>query len=79
MVTRSVIYLVFKAHLTSMLPQHSAATIICFQQDNDPTHLQAVYGLFEKESDGVLHQMTCLHNHPTSTQLRWVGLSWTAQ
>ncbi|XP_071211950.1 RNA-binding motif, single-stranded-interacting protein 1-like isoform X3 [Salvelinus alpinus] len=47
-------------------------------KDNDPTHLQAVY-LTKKESDGVLHQMTCLHNHPTSTQLRWFGMSWTAE
>jgi hypothetical protein len=32
---------------------------LVFQHDNDPTHLQAVYGLLtKKESDEVLHQMT---------------------
>ena len=41
-----------------------------FQQDNDPTHLQAKGYLTKKESDGVLHQLAWLHNHLTSTQLR---------
>ena len=50
LVTRSVIYLVFKAHIPSMAT--TAFTIpsgfglaglsFVFQQDNDPTHLQAV-------------------------------------
>ena len=61
LVTLSVIYLEFKADLTSM-----ATTAFCsntssglclvglsfvFQQDNDPTHLQAVQGLFDQEGE----------------------------
>ena len=72
LVTLSVIYLEFKAHLTSM-----ATTAFCndtlshlvlrlvglsfvFQQDNDPKHTSRLCKgyLTRKESDGVLHQMT---------------------
>ena len=54
LVTQSVIYLEFKAHLTSMattafcsdMPSHLLLRLVglsfVFQQDNDPTHLQAV-------------------------------------
>ena len=61
---------------------HLVGLSFVFQQGNDPTHLQAVLGLF----DQVLYQMMecCirwpgLHNHLTSTQLRWFGMSWTAE
>ena len=46
------------------------------QQDNDPTHLQAVSGLFDQKGEWCI-RWPGLHNHPTSTQLRWFGMSWT--
>jgi hypothetical protein len=49
-------------------------TIICFQQGNDPTHLQALKGyLTMKESDGVLHQMTW---PPQSPDLNQIAMVW---
>jgi hypothetical protein len=92
MVTLSVIYLEFKAHLTSM-----ATTAFC---SDTPSHLvwaSSHYHLYfnrtmtqhtsrlckgyftTKESDGVLHQMTWPPHPPTSTQLRWFGMSWTTE
>lgn len=38
------------------------------------THLQAVY-MTEKESDGVVHQITW----PPQTRSRWFGLRWTTE
>uniref|UniRef100_A0AAZ3PHC9 Hexosyltransferase n=1 Tax=Oncorhynchus tshawytscha TaxID=74940 RepID=A0AAZ3PHC9_ONCTS len=44
------------------------------QLDYDPKHTSKLCKgyLTKKESDGVLHQMT-------STQLRWIGMSWTTE
>jgi hypothetical protein len=87
----TLIYLEFKAHLTSM-----ATTAFCSDM---PSHLVCTYwdchlffnrtmtqhtsrlckGYLTKESDWVLHQVTWLDNHLTSTQLRWSGMSWTAE
>ena len=73
------------------LNQHSYHSIL--QQHAIPSGLDLVFnramtqntsrlckGYFpKKESDGVLHQMTWPPHHPTSTQLRWFGMSWTAE
>ena len=51
-----------------------------FQQDNDPTHLQAKGYLTKKESDGVLHQMTWHQQSPNLNPIEMVwGMSWTAE
>ena len=70
--TLSVIYLEFKAHLTSMAttafcsdtPSHLVSLLVglsfVFQQDNDPKHTYRLCNgyLTNKEIDGVLHQVT---------------------
>ena len=50
-----------------------------FQKDNDPKHTSRLCKGYLTKNDGVLHQMTWPHNHPTSTQLRWFGMSWTTE
>jgi hypothetical protein len=52
-----------------------------FQQENDPKHTSRLCKgyLTNAESDEVLYQKSILHNHLTATQLRWFGLSWTAE
>jgi hypothetical protein len=88
LVTLSLIYLEFKAHLTSNgttafcsnTPSHLVWDYywdyhLFIQQDNDSKHTSRLCkGYLTKESDGVQHQ-----NHPTFTQLRWFGMSWTAE
>uniref|UniRef100_A0AAZ3RIZ1 Tc1-like transposase DDE domain-containing protein n=1 Tax=Oncorhynchus tshawytscha TaxID=74940 RepID=A0AAZ3RIZ1_ONCTS len=84
LVTLSVIYLEFKAHLTSM-----ATTAFCsdnpsglglvglsfvFQRDNNPHTSRLCKGyLTKKESDGVLHQMTW---PPQSLDLNQIEMLW---
>jgi hypothetical protein len=82
LVTLSVIYLEFNAHLSSMAtiafcsdsptnPKPDGMAYHFFQQDNDPTHLQAVH-LTKKESDGVLHQMTWPPQFPDLNQIEMI-------
>jgi hypothetical protein len=93
LVTPSVIYLEFKAHLTIM-----PTTAFC---RDTPSHLVCAlwdYHLFfnrtmtQNTPPGCIRAiwpkrrvMECcirwpgLHNHPTSTQLRWFGMSWTSE
>ena len=83
--TLSVIYLEFKAHLTSL-----ATTAFCsdtipsglllvglsfvFLQVNDPKHTSIqCKGYLTKESDGVLHQMTW---PPQSNDLNPIEMVW---
>ena len=92
LVTMSVIYLEFKAHLTSTattafccdMPIPSGSRLVglsfVFQQDNDSTPPGCVRAIWP-----IRRVMECcirwpgLHNHLTSTQLRWFGMSWTAE
>jgi hypothetical protein len=67
----------------SIMQQYTIPSGLClvglsfvFQQDNDPTHLQAGYGLFYQGEWYI--RWHSLHSHPTSPQLRWFGMSWTA-
>ena len=90
--TLSVIYLEFKAHLTSM-----ATTGFC---SDTPSHLvcaESDYHLFfnrtmtqhtsrlckgyltKKESDGVLHQMTWPPQSPDLNPIEMVWMSWTRE
>ena len=85
LVTLLVIYLNFKAHITSMATTAFCSdtssiwfglsgTIIGFQQDNDPTHLLVCKGYLTKnESDGVLHQTTW---PPQSPDLNPIEMVW---
>ena len=59
----------------------SKCNIFVFQQDNDPKHTSRLCTgyLAKKESDECCMRWSGLHNHPTLTQLRWFGLSWTAE
>ena len=51
-----------------------------FQQDNDPTHLHAVRAILQRRRvKECCIRWPGLHNHSTSTQLRWVGMSWAAE
>ena len=86
LVTLSVIYLEFTAHLTSI-----ATTAFCsdspshlvwaqednhfvFEQDNEPNHTSRLCtGYLTKESDGVLHQMTW---PPQSADLNPIEMFW---
>ena len=82
LVTLSVVYLEFKAHLTSMASgiHHPiwfglSGTIICFLTGQWPQNTPSVR---------VRRVMECcirwpgLHNHLTSIQLRWFGIIWTS-
>ena len=89
LVTLSVIYLEFKAHLTSMAttafcsdtPFHLSGTIICFSTgqwpNTPPGCLRAIWPR-RRLMEGCI-RWPGLHNHPTSNQLRWFGMSWTAE
>jgi hypothetical protein len=74
LVTLSVIYLEFKAHLTSM-----ATTAFCndtpSQRDNDPKHTSRLCKgyLTKRESAGLLHQMTW---PPQSPNLNPIEMFW---
>ena len=87
LVTLSMIYLEFNAHLTSIVttafysdtPTHLvvlSGTIICSQQDNDPKYTSRLCkgNLTKKESDGVLHQMTWPPQSPNLNPIE--GLGW---
>ena len=87
-----VVYLEFKTHLPAWLPQHSTAirhpiwfalsgTIFCFSTGQWPyTPPGGVRAIWPRR-----RVMECcirwpgLHNHQTSTQLRWFGMSWTPE
>ena len=87
LVTLSVIYLEFKANLTSIAttafcsdtPSHLVCKLVglafVFQQDNDPKHTSRLCkGYFTmKESDGVLPQMTW---PPQSPDLNPIEMVW---
>jgi transposase len=62
-----MIYLDFKAHLTSM-----ATTAFCSDTPSHPTRLCKAY-LTKKDSDGVLHQMTW---PPQSPDLNPIQMVW---
>ena len=82
-----MIYLEFKAHLTSMAttafgsdtPSPSGFLLVgqsfVFQQDDVPKHTSRLYKgyLTKKESDGVLHQMTW---PPQSPGLNPIEMVW---
>ena len=82
LVTLSVIYLEFKAHFTSM-----ATTAFC---SDTPSHLVST-GQWPNTPPGCIRAIWprrvmegCirwpgLHNHRTSTQLRWFKMSWPAE
>ena len=60
---------------------HLVGLSFVFQQVNDPTHTSRLCKgyLTKKESDECCIRWPGLHNHPTSTQLSWFGVSWTAE
>ena len=47
-----------------------------FQQDNDPTHLQAVWGLFDQEGEWWSAVSDDLASTITWPQTNWNGLGW---
>ena len=85
-VTLSVVYLEFKAHLTSMFTtafyNEMLSHLVCAQWDyhlffnrtmtQHTSWLCKVY-FTKKESDGVLHQMTC---PPQSADLNPIEMVW---
>ena len=89
LMTLSVIYLEFKAHLASMATTAYAIPFglrlvglsFIFQQDNNskhPSRLCKDY-LNRKESDGVLHQMTWPPLSPDLNPIEMVWMSRTAE
>ena len=90
LVTLSVIYLEFKT--PAWQPQHSATirhpiwfalsgTIICFSTGQwpniPPGSVRAIWP--RRRVMECCIRWPDLHNHPTSTQFRWFGMSWTAE
>ena len=76
--------------LNQQAPHHSTAirlpirfalsgTIICFSTGQWPnTPPGCVRAIWTRRVMECCIRWPGLHNHPTSTQLRWIGMSWTA-
>ena len=92
LVTLSVIYLEFKAHLNSMdttafcsdTPSHlvsHSGTIICFSTgqwpNKSPGCVRDIWPI--RRVMGCCIRWLGPHNHPTSTHLIWFGMSWTTE
>ena len=88
----TVIYLNSRQTWHAWLPQHSAVichpiwfvlsgTIICFSTglwpNTPPSCIRAIWP--RRRVMECCIRWPGLHNHPTSTQLRWFGMSWTAE